>query len=718
MHTTRRRFLAGGIAAGAMAATPAISPSRAATPAKLPSLPLSDASDTFHGIVVRDPFRLLEDSSNPDTKAWIEAQDRRGRAYLDSLPSRAVIRKLFDVMLDYPRVSIPYRRGIRYFNYHHDGLANQRSFGVHRHLPGPRQTLIDPNTIAEDGTTSLSSAVPDRLGQRVAYLLSEAGGDKQVMRIRDVDGNFDLRETLQHCKHTSIAWHPNGRGFYYSRYPGDNDPPGWDRMSHVVFFHRIGQPQSADRVIFRMPKYRGVYLHVRTSLETRLLKIIAHVGTSENCGYYIAPLEEPRNVTEIFPIGVAPFWPLESVGATHYALTGLDAPRGRLVRIDEADFKPDRWHTVIPESEQTLDFAKVFTNRLVLKHLDNLDSRISVRNLNGRVLSELDFGGPCRVWFGQQQRNDDHLLMQVDEQRRASRIEWLDLLSNKTATFRPTAAKHDLADADIRRASATSKDGTRIPLSLIHRPSIALDGSNPTLLYAYGGYGIPQWLAYGETVAAWVRLGGVFALANIRGGGEFGQTWHDGGRLHRKQNSYDDFIASAEWLIANRYTRPNRLGIHGISNGGLLVLATMLQRPELFGAVVSSVPVADMLRYKHFTFGSNWIPEYGDPANQADFKAIFAYSPVHNIHRGANYPPLLVLTADNDERVVPGHAYKVVAAIQNEIPDAEVYLKVERRAGHGFGNALPKQIDRGADTLAFLWDKLGGPVRLLPDLVR
>ena len=289
-----------------------------------------------------------------------------------------------------------------------------------------------------------------------------------------------------------VAWQPNGRGFYYSRYPGDNDPPGWDQLSQVVFYPPVGQPQSNDRVIFRLPKLRGVYLRVLTSLETRLLKIVAQVGTSEKRGYYIASLDEPRNFTE-FPIGVAEFWPIESVGATHYALTNLDAPKSRLVRIDEADFKPDRWHTIIPESEQTLEFAKVFTNRLVVKHLDNLDSRVSVRDLNGRVLSELDFGGPSRVWFGRQQRTDDHLLMQVDEPKRAPRIEWLDLVSRKTTLYRATASKHDLTDAEVQRVNATSKDGTRVPLSLFHRAGIARDGDNPTLLYAYGGFGFPIW---------------------------------------------------------------------------------------------------------------------------------------------------------------------------------------------------------------------------------
>jgi prolyl oligopeptidase len=720
--STRRTFIAGGVATGALAfVRPAFaqiaSPVQAA-PAKLAPPPMSDASDTFHGVVVRDPFRLLEDVTRPDVKAWIDAQDQRGRAHLDALPSRAPIRKLFDVMLDYPRMGIPHRRGGRYFHFYHDGLANQRCFAWQRHLPGPRETIIDPNSFAEDGTISVWDAVPDRLGQRVAYLVSEAGGDKQTLRVRDVDGNFDLRDTLEHCRWTSIAWHPNGRGFFYSRLPGDSDPPGWDRKSHVVFFHRLGQPQSADRLIFRLPAHRNVYLHVQTSLETRILKISARTGASEKGGYYIAPLEEARNVTEIFPLGVAEFWPLDSVGATHYALTTLNAPNGRLIRLDEADFKPDRWHTVIPESEHVLDHVRVFNSRLVARHLDNLDSRITVRDLNGRIRSTLDFGGPVRVWFGRSLRNDDHLLMQVDEQKRASRIEWLDLLSRKTSLFRATAAKHDLANAEVRRASATSKDGTKIPLSLIHRPGIPLDGSTPTLLYAYGGFSISQWLAYSEFVAAWVRLGGVFVLATIRGGGEFGANWHDGGRLGNKQNAFDDFIASAQWLIDNRYTRPARLGVYGASNGGLLVLSTMLQRPELFGAVVSGVPVADMLRFKNFTFGISWIYEYGDPANEPDFKTLISYSPVHNVRRGVKYPPLLILTADNDERVVPAHAYKVAAAIQSEAPEAEVYVKVEKRAGHGFGNSLPKQIDRATDTLSFLWDKLGGPPRSLAELLK
>ena len=358
----------------------------------------------------------------------------------------------------------------------------------------------------------------------------------------------------------------------------------------------------------------------------------------------------------------------------------------------------------------------MFDSRLVVKHLDNLNSRISVYDIGGRKLSTLDFGGPVRVWFGRHNRTDDHLLLEVEERQRPSRIEWLDIFTRKATVFRPTSGKHNLSDLVFRDVTVTSRDGTNVPMTLVHQPGIALDGTNRTLLYAYGGFGIPVWPGYNEFVAAWVRLGGVYAMAAIRGGGEFGQPWHDGGRLANKQNSFNDFIASAEWLIANGYTKPERLGITGASNGGLLVLSCMLQRPDLYGAVVAGVPVADMLRFPRFTFGSNWMFEYGDPSKEADFKTLHAYSPVHNVRPGVKYPPLLVLTADHDDRVVPAHAYKVVATMQSAAPTGETYLKVEERAGHGFGNALNKSLDRAADTIAFLCEKLGGPVADLPKI--
>jgi prolyl oligopeptidase PreP (S9A serine peptidase family) len=615
---TRRAVLAGSVASGVViAAGSARAQALLGAGDTMPPAPQDGTSDIFHGVTVPDPFRPLEDGTRTDVRAWVEAQDQQGRAYLESLPSRRSIRKFFDSLLDYPRVGIPQQHGTRYFSYFNDGLANQSSYGMQEPLAAPRRTVIDASTLSSDGTVAITGAFPDRRGARVAYLLSEAGSDRQTLRVRDVDSGRDLPVRIGSCKHTSVTWFFNNTGFFYTRYPNENDPPDWDRHSHIVCTHPLGPAPANERVIFRLPDRRDVYLRVQASYDARLLKITAWIGTSEKAGYYVAPFDDLSQFTEIIAPGVTAFYPIGNVGVTHYAITGLDAPKGRLIRIDQSDPKPERWHTVIAESELALDFAAVFDSRLVVKHLDAVNSHISIYDLVGRKLSTLDLGGPVR---------------------------------------------------------------------------------------------------YSSIIAAWVRLGGIYATAVIRGGGEFGQSWHDGGRLANKQHSFDDFIGAAEWLIANRYTRPDRLGINGASNGGLLVLSCMLQRPELYGAVVAGVPVADMLRYKLFTFGSNWIPEYGDPASEASFKTLIGYSPVHNVRPGVKYPPLLVLTADSDDRVVPAHAYKFVATLSGQSPTSEVRLKVETRAGHGFGNALNKTLDRATDTLAFLCQKLGGPVLELPKI--
>jgi len=720
---TRRAVVMGGIATGALTAVgPAWGQAGAAWAAgvtDMPPAPRDDTVDILYGVTVPDPYRPLEDSTRADVKAWIEAEDQRARGLVDSLPVRKQVHDFILAALDYPRTTIPARYGSRYFTLFSEGLANQRSLGVQEHPGGPRRTLIDAGALSSDGTVTIAAAFSDRLGTKVAYLLSEAGSDRETLHIRDVETGQDLPDVLAWCKHTTVAWTRDGRSFYYSRYPGDNEPADWYRRGQILCQHRLGEPQSADRVVFRPPGSRDFYLQVTSSMDAELLKIVARVGTSEKAGYFIAPLDDASYITEIFPLGAAGFSPIANVGATHYAITNLDAPKWRLVRIDQSDPKPDRWHTVIPDGDAALDSAAVFENRLVVKHFDDVNHRISIYNLSGERLSTVDLGKLESVAFGRHYRTDDHLLLEVNDYRQSSRIEWLSLDSGNTSLYRASAARHDLTDVVVRQVFVTAKDGARIPMTLIHQPGIATDGSNRTLLYAYGGFGFALWPYYSERIAAWVRMGGVYALASIRGGGEYGQPWHDGGRGVHRQTAFDDFIASAEWLIANGYTRPDRLGINGASNGGLLVLAAMLQRPDLFGAVVSGVPVTDMLRFAKFTFGINWTPEYGDPdKREADFKALLAYSPLHNVRRGVKYPPLLVLTADHDDRVAPAHSYKFVATMQSLCPESTVYLAVERRAGHGQGNALNKSVDRDCDTIAFLCEKLGGPIAELPRIGR
>jgi prolyl oligopeptidase len=712
---TRRAVLVGGLVAGAAAAVGSGLRQALASEPMAPAAPRDDAADSLYGRIVADPFRPLEDPARADVQAWIEWQDARARDYVAMLKARGSVRAFLDAVASYPRTSIPARFGARYFTLFNDGLANQRSVGLYEHLGGPRRTLLDPNPLSADGTIGIANIFPDRRGTKFVYLLSESGSDRQKLRVREVETAEDLPDTLEWCKHTSVAWLPDGRGFVYSRYPADWDPAGWNRRGQIVCLHRLGQPQSEDRVIFRLPAARDVYFRLLASYESELLKITAGIGTSEKAGYYVAPFSDLSRIMEIFPIDTAGFVPIANLGPTHYALTNLAAPKWRLVRIDQSDPKPDRWHTVIAESDAALDYAAVFDSHLLVKRIDNVNHRISIHDLTGEERSVVDLGGLARVIFGRYYRNDDHLLLEVEDYRRPARIEWLDLASGRTSTFRKSAARHDLSDVVVRQVFVMSRDGTRLPMTLIHRPDIALDNSNRTLLYGYGGFGYAIWPGYRDSIAAWVRMGGVYAIASIRGGGEYGQPWHDAGRLARKQNSFDDFIASAQWLIDNGITRPDRLGSNGASNGGLLVLACMLQRPNLWGAVVSAVPVTDMLRFKKFTFGINWTPEYGDPdKSEADFNTLIGYSPLHNIRPGTKYPPLLILTADHHDRVVPAHSYKFAAAMQSACPDSAVYLRVERRAGHGQGNALNKLLDRESDTLAFLSEKLGGPLFELP----
>jgi prolyl oligopeptidase len=719
--TSRRAVLAAGAAGSLLALTRGAlaqgSPPQAPPPgprSTVPPAPRDATTDILHGTPVPDPFRPLENLARADVGAWVDAQDVRARAYLASLPTRERVRRFFDAALNYPRTSIPARHGTRYFSYFNNGLDDQRSYDVQEGLAGKRRRLIDARTLSRDGATSISNAFPDRTGSRVAYLLSEAGSDRQTLRIREVDTGMDLPDQLTWCKHTSVAWHPDGRFIFYSRYPMEGEPASWDRRSQVLCLHRLVTPQTADRVLFRLPALRDVYLRVDTSFEEGLLRLTVRVGTSERPGYYVAPLDDPARFSELVPVDAAGFTAIGNLGLAHYALTNLDAPRWRLVRIDQSNPQPERWRTVVPESELPLDHAALFNDCLVVKHTENLGARISTCGLDGQSMAHVDVGGLSRVLFGRNRREDDHLLLEVEDYQRHSRIERLDLAGGKLSLQRASAARHDLSDAVVRQVFVTSRDGTQVPMTLIHRRGVALDGDNRTLLYAYGGFGVSLWPGYSERAAAWVRLGGVYAIASVRGGGEYGQPWHDGGRLAQKQHTFDDFIAASEWLIANGYTRPQRLGITGASNGGLLVLACMLQRPGLYGAVVSAVPVADMLRFQKFNFGSNWMVEYGNPDRAADFRTLIGYSPLHNVRHGVTYPPLLMLTADNDDRVSPVHAYKFVATMQAQAPAGETYLRVERRAGHGFGNSLSKTLDRDSDTLAFLCDKLGGPLLDLP----
>lgn len=679
-----------------------------------PSAPSDGTVEILHGIRVEDPFRPLEDPSRADVQAWIAAQDWRARALLEANPVHARVIAFLQASGRYQRTSGLRRVGRWFVSWAFDGEKEQSWLEIRNAIGDPARPLIDPNTMSADGSVALWGFYPDRLAAKIAYLTAEKGGDAQTLRIRDLRSGLDLLDRLEGCRWTSVVWLPDGNSFYYVRPPLPSEPEAWDRSSHHVFHHQLGYPQAADRMVWRFPRRTNVMMTLRRSYATNQLLVSAGTGTDEKRGYWVGPLTDASLLTMLAPIGRSAFWPFRNDGGAHYAVTDLDAPRGRVVRLIQGDPRPASWQNIAPEDAGVIDGATVAAGRLLVRRFKDLGHQLSIYDLDGMKQSEVEIDGTVRIRFERGDGEDKELYLDVDDQRRPPRIERLDVLTGRVETVQTSKAPHDLADMQLRQVRAKAKDGTEIPITLMHRADLVPDRSNRTLLYGYGGYGISQWPFYSSLAAAWVRLGGVYAVACIRGGGEFGSSWHEGGRLARQQNSLDDFAAAAEWLIANEITQPERLGIFGASNGGRLVLATMLQRPELFGAVVSGVPVADMVRFHKFTFGASWKPEYGDPDKPDAFGWLMAYSPLHNVKPGRSYPPLMILTADNDQRVVPAHAYKMAATLRAISPSTEVSVRTRRGAGHGGGNAYSKSIEYQADIISFLCTKLGGPVFGLP----
>jgi prolyl oligopeptidase len=716
----RRQALALIGAAAAANITPVLAqpaPSGVGATGSLPlAAPTDGTAEVLHGVRVEDPFRPLEDTSRADVQAWIAAEDQQARAVLASDPLHPRVVAFLQAAGRYPRNGGMRRLGRSFVSWAFDGTKEHSWLEIRDSADGPGRPLIDPNTMAADGSVGLWSFYPDRMASKIAYLTAENGGDAQVLRIRDLRTGLDLLDRLEGCRWTSVAWLPDGNSFYYVRPPLPSEPDAWDRSSHHIFHHQLGYPQAADRMMWRFPRRTNVIMNLRRSYATNQLMVSAGTGTDEKRGYWVGPLGDATLLTMLVPIGRSSFWPFRNNVATHFAVTDLEAPRSRIVRIIQGDPRPGGWQTVVPEETGVIDNATITANRLIVRRFKDLGHQLSIYDLDGKKQSDVAIDGTVRISFDRGDGEDAELYLDVDDRRQPAQLKRLNVLTGQLDTLQPSKAPHALADVELRQVRAKSKDGTEIPITLMHRPGISLDGSNRTLLYGYGGYGISQWPVYSTLVAAWVRLGGVYAVATIRGGGEFGNAWHAAGSLGKQQNSLDDFAAAAEWLIGNGVTRKERLGSFGASNGGRLVLATMLQRPDLFGAVVSGVPVADMIRFHKFTFGVSWKPEYGDPDKPEDFKWLMAYSPLHNVKAGATYPPLLILTADNDQRVAPAHAYKMAAMLRSIAPASEVHVRTRRGAGHGGGNAYSKGLEYQADIVSFLCAKLGGPILELPKI--
>ncbi|GAA4459617.1 prolyl oligopeptidase family serine peptidase [Novipirellula rosea] len=669
-----------------------------------------DVTDDYHGHRVADPYRWLEDTESEETAAWVEAQNKVTQAYLQSLPERESMRARLEKLWNYERFGLPSHKGDYYIYSHNNGLQNQSILYKADSLDGERQVLIDPNTLSEDGTVALGSTVTSKDGKLLAYSLADGGSDWRTWKVRDVATGNDLDDIVRWSKFSGIAWMPDASGFFYARYtaPVEGQELTGTNENQRLYFHRLGDDQSKDTLILERPDEPKWGFSPTVTDDGRYLVIHNWKGSEPKSQVFIKDLTDPDAKVEPFITGFdAEYEWIASVGATHYFVTDNEAPKRRLIAVAVGQSDRENWKEVIPESDDVLESASLFGETFYLGYLKDARSRVARYSIEGNFVDDLPLPGVGSAsGFGGRQ-DATETFFDFTNYVTPSEIYRIDLTTGETSLWRRPETPIQVDDYVTEQLFATSKDGTQVPVIVTRHRDTKLDGSNRTLLYAYGGFNISLTPAFSPANAAWIENGGIYAVANLRGGGEYGRDWHEAGMRLNKQNVFDDFIAAAEHLIDKGYTQSSRLAVRGGSNGGLLVGAVMTQRPELLGACLPAVGVMDMLRFHKFTIGWAWATEYGSSDEADQIENLLSYSPLHNLKPGTCYPATLITTADRDDRVVPGHSFKFAAALQAaQSCDNPTLIRIETRAGHGAGTPVSKRIDEYADLWAFLLDNL------------
>ena len=666
--------------------------------------------DIYHGIKVPDPYRWLEEDvrKSPEVAAWVEAQNKVTFAFLESIPERKGIRERLTQLWNFEKYTTPFKVAGRYFYQRNDGLQNQYVLYMLEKLDGSPRMLLDPNTWSKDGTVALADIEVSPNGRYLAYGVQEAGSDWRTWKILDIDTGRNLEDTIRWTKFTHIAWTADNRGFFYSRF--DEPKPGQEyqslNLNQKVYYHRLGTPQSEDILVYARPDQPEWGFIPEVTEDGRYLVLTIYKGTDDKYRIYYKDLTEPYGL----PVPLIDHFENEYTflgndGPVFYFKTDLHAPRGRIIAIDLRKPQPQNYREIVPQTEHTMTTASLVGNLFVVTYLQDAKSLVRIYDINGRHVRDVELPGIGSVTGFTGKRCDTETFYTFSSFATPPTIFHYDLITGKSTVFRQARVDFRPQDYEVKQVFYHSKDGTRVPMFIVHKRGIKLDGNNPTLLYGYGGFNISLTPSFSISRLLWMEMGGVFAMPNLRGGGEYGEKWHQAGTKLNKQNVFDDFIAAAEWLIANKYTRPGKLAIQGGSNGGLLVGACMTQRPDLFGACLPAVGVMDMLRFHKFTAGRYWVDDYGSPDNPEEFKALYAYSPYHVLLRQGKraYPATLITTADTDDRVVPAHSFKFAAALQAmQAGDAPVLIRIETRAGHGAGKPTSKLIEEIADQWAFL----------------
>ncbi len=691
-----------------------------------------DQVDDYHGTQVRDPYRWMEDPNSPETQAFIASQNTLTEAFLAQGQSREGFRERLTDAWNYVKYSTPVRAGAYYYFTKNDGLQDQpvlyrvsiqAESDARRALDAEAadqdaglEEVLNPNTLSDDGTVAVINWQLSRDGHQLAYAVSVSGSDMQEIRIRNTDTKVDAPEVLKWARFTSIAWLADHSGFLYNRYPEPGSVPAEDLQAYNrLYLHRINTPQSADTLIYEDPVEKSLNFPPEISDDGRFCVMsVWHGAINRNRFYYIGIDEQNRlsgDVVRLIDEADASYYFVGNVGRTFYLITDLDAPKGRLIALDLDQPAREHWRTVIAESEHPISLALMINQQFVIVHQQDATHRLHLHTLDGQHEREIPMPSLGSInWISGRASHDEMFIHFTSYLTPAIPLRY-DFTEQKLESFRTPGMSFRPTDYMTKQVFYHSKDGTRVPMFLTYRCDTELTGDLPVILYGYGGYSVSMTPEFYPWALPWLDQGGVVAVACLRGGAEYGETWHEAGMLGNKQNVFDDFIAAAEWLIANNYTRPDQLGIMGGSNGGLLVAACMLQRPDLFGGVICRVPVTDMLRYQHFTAGRYWTPEYGNAdESEEHFRFLYAYSPLHNVQAGVSYPPILIHTAESDDRVVPLHSLKFAATLQSAADEAAenpILLQVETKAGHGLGKPTSKLIHQYADFLTFLWHVFG-----------
>ena len=670
-----------------------------------PAARKSDQTDDYHGTKIADPYRWLEDLDSAETRSWVEAENKLTFGFLESIPERTAIKDRLTKLWNYEKYGIPFKEGNRYFYTRNSGLQNQAVLYTVTTLGAQPQMVLDPNTLSADGTVALSGLQVSPDGKLLAYSLSASGSDWQEWKVRDVETSKDLSDHLQWVKFSGVSWTRDGKGFFYSRY----DEPKSDALKATnyfqkIYFHKLGTPQSEDVLVYERPDQKDWLLSGTVTEDGQYLIVTVYQGTDVKTRVYYKDLKaKDAQVVKLLDEFDAAYNLIGNEGSRFFFQTDLEAPRGKLIEVDVNKPTRSNWKVIVPEGKETLQSTSFVDHKFVANYLKDAYTQVRVYDTAGKLVNEVAFPGIGSADGFGGHATDKETFYSFTGFTTPTTIYRYDMTTGRSTVFRQPKVDFNPADYETKQVFYTSKDGTKVPMFITHKKGLKLDGNNPTYLYGYGGFSISMSPAFSVGNLVWMEMGGVYAQPNLRGGGEYGEEWHQQGMKLKKQNVFDDFIAAAQWLIDNKYTSTPKLAIGGGSNGGLLVGAALTQRPDLFGAALPAVGVMDMLRFQKFTIGWAWVSDYGSSDNADEFKALYAYSPLHNIKPGTSYPPTLITTADHDDRVWPGHSFKFAAALQAaQAGSAPVLIRIETKAGHGAGKPTTKIIEELADRWAFL----------------